>query len=252
MTKARFTERPEGTATMLPGQSSARNYYQWIVDVLTPYMGKRLLDIGSGYGSHLEFILPTNLEYVLSIDLSEQFVDQLRDRFKEYPNYEAMKFDFGLGDVRTLLVGKEFDTVICLNVLEHIENDLESLKNMHEILQRQNGRLLLQVPAHETLYGNMDALAGHYRRYSRQYLESVLIQAGFQIEQLFFFNSFGALPWFLNARVLRPKTLEMSALNTQLVIYDRYFIPILRRIEANVKFPLGQSLMAVARVRTTV
>ena len=105
------------------------------------------------------------------------------------------------------------------------------------ILQPQNGRLLLQVPAHQVLYGNMDALAGHYRRYSREYLKTILEQAGFQIERLFFFNSFGALPWLINARIVKPKTLELPMLNTQLVIYDRYFIPVLRRVEAGIQLP---------------
>lgn len=160
-----------------------------------------------------------------------------------------MKFDFGLEDVRAELVRKQFDTIICLNVLEHIEDDLTALRHMREILERQNGKLLLQVPAHQVLYGTMDALAGHYRRYSRGYLKHQLQDAGFHIEKLFFFNSFGALPWFLNARVLKPKTLEMGVLNTQLVVYDRYFIPILRQIEALIRFPVGQSLMAVAQAK---
>ena len=90
MTKVRFTDRPEGTATMLPGQPFARNYYQWIVDTLSPYIGRRLLDIGGGYGSHLEHILPMDIDYVMSIDFSEQFVELLHQRFNNFSNFEVM------------------------------------------------------------------------------------------------------------------------------------------------------------------
>lgn len=247
MTRVRFTERPEGTATMLSGQPNAVNYYRWIVRELSPYLGTRILDIGGGYGSHLEHILIRNPELVTSIDLSDTFVEMMRDRFQQYPQFFAQQFDFGLDDARAELVKSRFDTITCLNVLEHIEDDVTALKHMYEILHARQGTLLLQVPAHELLYGTMDSLAGHFRRYSRSYLRTTLLKAGFHIDRLFFFNSFGALPWFINARLLKPKTLEAQNLNTQLVIYDRYFIPVLRRVEALIKFPFGQSLMAVAK-----
>lgn len=247
MSKVRFTERPEGTATMLPGQPNATNYYQWIMHILSPYIGKRILDIGSGYGVHLDYVLALQPEYVMSIDLSNSFVEMLSERFHAYSTFEALQFDFGLDDARASLVEKKFDTITCLNVLEHIEDDIEALTHMYEILSLQQGQLLLQVPAHELLYGTMDTMAGHYRRYSRNYLRQVLEAAGFKIEQLFFMNSFGALPWLLNGRVFKPKTMEAPNLNTQLVIYDRYFIPVLRQVEDRIRLPFGQSLIAVAK-----
>jgi SAM-dependent methyltransferase len=247
MVKARFDERPEGMATMSPDMPKAKNYYNWIISKFLPYLGDNILDVGGGYGAHLEYILP---EYgrVTSIDLSETSVQFMRERFRNYPDFQAICIDFGQDEALTHLIESKFDTITCLNVLEHIEDDLTVLKDMYAILQAQTGVLLLQVPAHEWLYGTLDIQAGHYRRYSLAYLSDILTKAGFDIVDICYFNSFGALPWFINARVLKSK-LEADGVNLQIRLFDRYLVPLLRNVESRIKLPFGQSLMAVAKVK---
>lgn len=245
MVKVRFEERPAGSATMSPAMPTAVNYYRWIVAKLLPHAGDCILDIGGGYGAHLEYVLPKGCP-VVSIDLSESSVEFMRERFRQYPHFEAARLDFGQHESQAELIRRGFDTIFCLNVLEHIEDDLAALKDMHAILAPRRGKLLLQVPAHEWLYGSLDAQAGHYRRYSAAYLRQVLEGAGFTVQALYHFNSIGVLPWFVNARVLK-KSLEADSVNTQITVFDRYIVPVMSRVEAVVRLPFGQSLMAVAQ-----
>lgn len=247
-TRVRFEDRPRGEATMLPNQHAARNYYDWIISQVTPYLNGNILDVGTGYGTHLEYILPHN-DRVTSIDFSPTFVELLNERYAEYENYRAICFDFGVDDSRAQLVTEKYDLITCLNVLEHIEDDNKALRDMAEILRGQNGMLFLQVPAHMSLYGTMDKMAGHYRRYTRGEMRQKLEDAGFEPLNLYYFNSFGALPWFINGRIMKPSSMEEKQLSAQLVIYDRFFIPVLRYIEQFIKLPFGQSLLAFARAR---
>lgn len=245
MAKLRFEARPEGDATMAPEMVDAVNYYAWILEQLRPHLGRQILDIGGGFGSHLEPLVKEG-QNIFSIDLSEASVQVMQDRFKDYPNFEAHPLDFGSVDGQSQLVVHHFDTIMCLNVLEHIEDDLGALKHMYTILEAQQGTLLLQVPAHPWLYGSLDALAGHYRRYNRTTLRAVLTQAGFDVKRLYYFNSFGVLPWFINARILKPRALATRGVGTQIKIFDRYIVPVIRQVEDLIRLPFGQSLIAVA------
>lgn len=240
----RIEHRPAGRQTMSPSMPNARRYYQWVVSQLAPYLGSHILDIGGGYGAHLEFILrPDN--FVLSLDLSEAIVQGLRERFKEYPGFDAMHADFGREDVQAKLTHDHFDTITCLNVLEHIEDDVAALKDMHRILAPQEGTLLLLVPALEWLYGTLDRQAGHFRRYSVSRLSKILTEADFKIARLQYFNFFGVFPWFINARILRW-AVDSDAFDMQIRVFDRFLVTPLRWLEATVSPPLGQSLIAVA------
>lgn len=246
-TKVRFAERPEGAATMSPEMPGAVNYYDWIGSQMIPHLGQNILDVGGGYGAHLEHIVRGPYR-VMSVDLSQASVEFMRERFKDFPNFEAIKVDFGSQHDQDALIARRFDTIISLNVLEHIEDDLAALRDMYRILEKQQGTLFIQVPAHEWLYGSLDSLAGHYRRYTKKYLRGILTQAGFTIQRLYHFNSFGTLPWFINARILKPRDLEAKSVGAQVRLFDRYFVPVLRRVENVLHMPFGQSLMAVAKV----
>jgi SAM-dependent methyltransferase len=240
-------ERPTGAATMSPDLPGAKKYFQWIVSEIEPYLGTHILDIGSGYGIHLEYILPHHPR-VTSIDLSFESVETLRKKFHADPRFEVRQADFEQASDLEWLVNRNFDTIICFNVLEHLQDDIMALKRMHEILRRQKGTALLMVPAHQWLYGSMDRQAGHFRRYALTSLGSKLRQTGFEIVQLYHFNTFGVLPWFVNNRIL-TKELDGSGVGLQIKIFNACIVPIMRRMEARIKFPVGQSIIAVARVK---
>jgi SAM-dependent methyltransferase len=241
--KARFAERPEGAATMSPDMPSAAHYYAWTAEQFESVLGDNILDIGGGFGSHLDWIVRKG-RCVFSIDLAETSVQFMRERFAAFPKFDAQPMEFGSSTDQSELIARRFDTITCMNVLEHIDDDLSALRHMHAILVAQHGTLCLQVPAHPWLYGSMDLLAGHYRRYSAGYLRSVLTSAGFAVKKLYHFNTFGVLPWYINAVVLR-KALDDGTVGLQLRLFDRYFVPVLRVVERRIHFPVGQSLIAV-------
>jgi 2-polyprenyl-3-methyl-5-hydroxy-6-metoxy-1,4-benzoquinol methylase len=236
---------PQGRATMSSEMPNARNYYNWIVSELSPYFGTKILDIGGGLGAHLEWILPDH-EHVVSIDLSLDSIQIMNEKFRIYPGFKAMQADFSDPVLQSNLISQHFDTITCLNVLEHFDDDFQALKGMRSILRERRGNILLFVPSHRWLYGSMDFEAGHYRRYDKAYLKNILVKSGFEILNIFYFNCFGVVPWFVNNRILKKK-LDAGGVNLQVKLFDRYMVPVLRRLEARNKPPVGQSMIAIAR-----
>jgi SAM-dependent methyltransferase len=99
----------------------------------------------------------------------------------------------------------KFDTVICLNVVEHLADDLGALHNFREVLEEQ-GRAIVLVPCGPWLFGSLDEVLGHQRRYTREQLTELVTKAGFRLEKMLEFNRPGVIAWWLNARLLRRRT----------------------------------------------
>ena len=232
---------PVGAETMSPSLETATNYYSWIASQFRPLLGDRVLDIGGGHGSHLDHIV-ADQRSVTSLDLSPECVREMQQRFAGRA-FEAICGDIGDPHLVERLAQERFDTIVCVNVLEHIEDDRDALASMRRILHLANGRLFLLVPAHPLLYGTPDRLAGHFRRYRRHELTESLRAAGFDDVRTWFFNGFGAIPYLLNSRVFQPRTLS-GVVDRQIVLYDRYFVPTLQKLERVVSMPFGQSLIA--------
>jgi len=135
---------------------------------------------------------------------------------------------------------ERIDTVLCLNVLEHVERDDVALRGLHDLLE-PGGRLVLLVPALPALYGSLDRALDHHRRYSRNELLQKLRAAGFEVETNRFFNLLGVLGWTMNSRILKRTTFPPL----QLALYDR-LVPLFR-LESRFRLPIGMSLIAVAR-----
>jgi SAM-dependent methyltransferase len=229
---------------MSPAMASAANYYAWIASRFRPVLGHRVLDIGGGHGPHLDHVVDAG-RTVVSLDLSPACVAEMKHRF-EGRAFDAVSGDITDAAVVESLSTRGFDTVLCVNVLEHIEEDRLALEGMATILRPSSGYLFLLVPAHPSLYGTPDLLAGHVRRYRRRDLRALLADAGFRLTDLSYFNGFGAIPYALNSRIFKPRTLG-GAIDTQIVMYDRFFVPALRRLESLIRMPFGQSLIAIAQ-----
>ena len=135
---------------------------------------------------------------------------------------------------------ERLDTVVCLNVLEHIEDDRVTLRRLHDALV-PGGRLVLLVPAHQWLYGAIDRAIDHYRRYERAGLVSRIEEAGFRVEHTAFFNRLGVLGWYVNSVLLRRTRVPGFQLRLQNLL-----VPLLRA-ESALPLPFGMSLIAVAR-----
>ena len=215
--------------------SLTHNYNIWLINQLGPYIGKKTLEIGCGIGN-LTFYLQ-HLTNLTCLDVSDFYIAHMRI---DYPTIKFYRNDIADEKVRELKHA-EFDTITCINVLEHIEDDKKALQNMFDILQPK-GRVLLYVPALQFLYGSVDKTISHYRRYNKNQLEKLLNEVGFIIEKIFYTNIIGTLGWFVNSKIQRKKNLSYW----QIIAFDK-FVPIIEKIEKHMNLPFGMSLLAIAR-----
>ena len=211
-------------------------YNDWIWRAISKHVGDRVLEVGAGIGNMTRVMYGRDL--IVATDVELPYLHILRNRFAHNPTIRVERLDLNSDDyLRLMEYG--FDTVVCLNVLEHIEDDHGALQRLYDVLV-PGGKLLLFVPADQALYGTMDRQVGHFRRYSRQQLQDVIESAGFTSDDVFYQNVYGRFGWWLNGMVL--KRTHMPANQSRL--FD-FAVPVLRRIEPR-NPRKGLSLVAVA------
>lgn len=224
-----------GAAT-LERMAAAPRFNRWMYDRLSPWIGQRVLEVGSGIGNMSQFFV--NRERVVLTDTEPRYRERLGARFGGHANVTVA--DAALPHRTGALGSETFDTIVCLNVLEHIEDDRASLHAMWRLLA-PGGNLVLLVPALPVLYGTLDQALGHFRRYTPRSLRERFQEAGLTLEHLEYFNLAGLPGWWLAGRVLRRRLIPGGALRA----YDR-LVPLFRW-ERWLPWRLGQSLIAIGR-----
>ncbi len=217
----------------------AKNYFAWQSRLVVRELGQRVVEVGCGIGNFTGLLL--DRELVVALDREEACVESLRDRFPGRANLRALTCEAPSSAFRDLARFRP-DSVVCVNVLEHIEDDRAALRAMAEILV-PGGVIVLLVPAFDALYGPIDRNLGHYRRYRRGSLGRLADSAGLEVRKLRYLNTVGFFGWWVNARVLRRETQS----DGQIAIFDRWIVPLLSAIEGAAAPPFGQSLLAVLR-----
>jgi SAM-dependent methyltransferase len=157
-------------------------------------------------------------------DINPEHLARLKSRFVHRMNLEAHFCDLTRAQDFQPFLG-DMDTVICLNVLEHIEDDHAGLANIFSALSA-GGRAIVLVPEGQSVFGTIDEALGHFRRYSEAELKSKMEQAGFQVEQIIRFNRVSRPAWFVSGRILKRRSLEWN----QMRVYDR-MVWLWRRID---------------------
>lgn len=232
---------PIGVET-LRRMATVGRYNDWIYQEIAPFAGRRLLEVGCGIGNMSEYFVDRDL--LVGLDMLPASVELTRRRHLRHNNVVAQLGDITdpglLPDLRVF----GFDTVICLNVLEHIRDDQTALEHMRLALI-PGGRLLLFVPAGAYMYGTLDLALGHFRRYNLPDLRRQVEAAGFEIEQLGYLNLAGIPGWWLNSRVLKRDLLPQG----QLSWFNRLapaFVASERALRRLWDAPVGQSLLCIA------
>ncbi len=194
--------------------SGAPRFNRWMAATVAPFLGRRVLEIGAGIGNLTRHLAPRRERYIAA-DIDGEHLARLRTRLRHRPNLEIRRLDLAdPADFREL--AGSVDTVVCLNVLEHVKDDLTGLKNLYSALI-PGGRAIVLVPHGPEIYGALDASLGHYRRYSRSELEARMAEAGFRLEHLIEFNRAARPGWYLNGRLLRRSRINPL----QVRIFDR-------------------------------
>jgi glycosyltransferase involved in cell wall biosynthesis len=224
---------------ILHSLSGAHRFNHWMADQIRPWVGDEVLEIGAGLGNLSAQLLPRD-RYVAS-DIDEMHLEYLRNRFGVRPhvNVKHVSVDHA-EDFEGEGMAGSFDTVVCLNVLEHIEDDQTSLENMVRAL-RPGGAAIVLVPQGQWLHGVTDEVLGHFRRYSRDELDAKCRRAGLHVEQLFSFNRISVFPWWFSGKVMKRKEFG----KVQLKLFDG-LVWLWRRIDRFLPWP-GLSVIVVAR-----
>ncbi len=223
------------------------NYNRWQYEQFRPFIGKTVLEIGCGLGNLTQYLLKDS-HFLLSVDTQPQAVEFIKERCTPSDQFSVELLDVfeeGLKEYAR----RPFDTIVFSNVLEHIKDDVKAMKICHDILQPVGGKLLLLVPAHQFLYGTLDAEAGHYRRYTKKMIQSLAQVAGFKIVDLYAFNFVGALGWFVNYCLLRRKGTNNSAEDMQVNFYDRYLVKPSQIFENKIRPLVGISYIAILEAK---
>lgn len=219
----------------------AKNYFAWQGRLVCRELGKRVVEVGCGLGNFTGMLL--DREAVLAIDIEAACVERLQSRYPNHPNLITAVCELASSDLLRL---KDFraDSCVCLNVLEHIDDDHQALDRMASLLT-PGGVIVLIVPALPALYGPIDRNLGHYRRYTMNSLAAVAYEAGLHIRKMHYMNCVGLFGWWANAHVFHREAQS----EFQIRLFDRWIVPLLSRAEEFVHPPIGQSLFAVLQRR---
>jgi hypothetical protein len=216
----------------------ATNYYRVIFNYFKPYLGERILEVGAGIGTFSSFLLNAGPSQLLLFEPSRNLMPRLRERFSLDSRVSVVEES----SVEEMTNSIEVDSVVLVNVLEHIQEDKRTLARLHSLLSAR-GNILLFVPALPSLYGTLDEEFGHYRRYTKHDLITKLRQVGFDIMLVRYVNVIGVLTWFIAGKVLRRRTIKPQDVQ----LYDKLVVPWMSWLESNWDTPIGQSLICIGR-----
>lgn len=218
----------------------AAHYNKWLFSVTKKYVSEPILEIGAGIGNFTSLL--ADLGSVTAVDIDRKYLSSLkklkhRNIKTGFGDIESAKYFFA-----TQGSSKEmFNSIVCMNVLEHIDHDVTALRNMNSLLKKK-GTLVLLVPSGKFAFGTLDTNLGHFRRYSKEELTQKLGEAGFTIERMRYLNLLGIPGWWFNSKVLKRKVIP----SRQVWIFDKISRPLLL-LERIVKFPIGLSLLVIAK-----
>lgn len=220
--------------------SEAAAYNQWIIERLGGPLGPRVLEVGSGIGNLTQLLLKTpSVDSVTATDLCPDALELLDSRLGG-DRLSTCQWDSN----ETLPASLEgrFDSIVCSNVLEHVEHHRAALQSMYAALA-PGGQLHLLVPAGPKIFSQIDTELGHFRRYRAKDLRDLLPECGFELKRLFSHNAVGTLGWIWEGKVLRRAQLNSNSVRT----FDR-LVPFLKRVDPLLTYLVpGVSLIAIAR-----
>jgi len=215
----------------------ARNYFAWQGRLVTGELGRRVVEVGCGLGNFTEMLLDRDM--VIAVDADPGCTAHLKQRYPGRNNLLIFTCDADSPAFAHLAAFRP-DSCVCLNVLEHIQDDARALHAMASLLT-PGGVIVLLVPAFPALYGPIDRNLGHHRRYSRRSLVRLAEAAGLRVRKAHYMNFLGFFGWWVNAHILRREAQSEG----QIGVFDRYLVPIVSRLEDWVRPPFGQSLFVV-------
>jgi SAM-dependent methyltransferase len=219
----------------------AKNYNKWIAENISEHLSTPILEIGAGTGNLTTYFLENKPLYITDNDSG--LVEDLKSKFKQFEKVFVETLDIAKKPPKEY--NSFFSTVFGINVLEHIKDDRAALKNINSILKK-DGKLVLLVPAKKRAFTKLDKELGHFRRYEKAELQKKLIDSGFNVEKIYYFNIVGLISWYFRDKVKR-NNIHLKPYHIK--IFDSV-VPFLKIVESMMELPMGISLIAVARKKS--
>ena len=220
-----YAEDEYGSA-ILARLSRATRFNEWMADTIRPYLGEHVMEIGAGVGNLTRALGPRR-EYVAS-DINPLYLDTLGAMRISRPYLRVTHTDVQDRSTFPKSDAGGFDSVICLNVIEHVADDVGALSNIGSVLTK-GGRALILVPQGPDNFGTLDEVLGHHRRYTRETLGKLADDAGFDVQEMIEFNRVGTAAWFLNGKVLKRRhfglfqVMTLNAITPAMKAVDDWF-----------------------------
>jgi SAM-dependent methyltransferase len=222
--------------------SDADKFNRWMYETIKPFCKGHILEIGSGIGNISRFLISDGYRVSLS-DVSNSYIEILKKRFSGCDNFnEVIQFDFAEKEIRRKHSGMigQYDTIVALNVLEHIDDHKQAVKNCL-YLMKPGAKLIILVPAFESLYNQFDKAVEHHRRYSSRSLKKLITVPGLNIVHTQYFNAAGILGWYISGKMLRKNVIPGG----QMSVYNK-LVPLWKVADKLLNRFCGLSLICVA------
>jgi SAM-dependent methyltransferase len=240
VTSSPQTDFKSGADTYSSAIATAHRYSDWILSPFKPYLHGNIVEVGIGHGGYYEAIRPYGSYWGVDID-----VRSIKTARELHPEGNFVVADICLPGFIDDVIPQKADAIVSINVLEHIKDDKLAIRNLVDAL-KPGGHLMINVPAMQSLYNDLDRLAGHFRRYAATDFDRLLHELPVAVETLCYFNPIGGAGWWLN-RFRRHKSLNSDLVNGQIVLFENYVLPVSRALDPLTRTFFGQSLICIAR-----
>ncbi|MCP4438514.1 MAG: class I SAM-dependent methyltransferase [Aureispira sp.] len=230
---------------ILEAIQTANKFNYWMYETIAPYCNGKTLEIGSGIGNISKFFLQEEKDIALS-DYSEKYCQVLEKQFEEYSqSLNVFQIDLAEKQFSQKFADHqaEFDSVFALNVIEHIEDDHQAIQNIHSLLKPE-GHIVILVPAYQWLFGSLDEIVDHHRRYNKKTLAQLLEVNGFDLVHKQYFNFMGIFPWWFVSKVLKRKIIKKD----QMKLYN-ILVPFFKLVDKIMFNSAGLSVICVGKKR---
>jgi SAM-dependent methyltransferase len=219
--------------------AGAHNWKSYWSSQIRPFVVGDTIEVGAGIGANTRYLDRDGNRRWVCLEPDSRLIAQLTENLAQTTG--SRKYEIACGRIQTLGDTREFDTIIYIDVLEHIENDREELEAAASRL-RAGGRIIVLCPAHEWLFSPFDAAIGHCRRYDRPMLQSIA-PTRLHLEKIMYLDSIGLVLSIANRLLLR----QSMPTKAQLYFWDQWMVPISRVLDKCILNSIGKSIMAIWR-----
>jgi len=216
----------------------AKNWKKYWVSKISPLLGDSVLEVGAGIGSNLILLNKDDRDW-LALEPDAHQANQIEETIKDDQGY--VKTTVEAKTTQEIDANKKFDTIIYIDVLEHIEKDKEEMECVYKLLH-QGGSVVVLSPAHQFLYSPFDKAVGHFRRYNKKTMLEI-VPEGAEVESLYYLDSVGCIASWINSKLLK----QSMPTKGQIDFWDTIIVPISVILDKLLRFKVGKTAVMVIK-----